>query len=76
MSDLDLVSRRMLKALSADVDDDETATDATAEVGWLVAEVRGLHGRVNLLIALRPVGARPACILLVHGARSRLSSRS
>ena len=47
MSDPDLVSRRMLKALSADFVDDETATDAAAEVGWLVAEVRGLHGRVH-----------------------------
>ncbi|MDE2905832.1 MAG: hypothetical protein OXQ28_07075, partial [Acidobacteriota bacterium] len=43
MSDPDLISRPMPKALSADVDDDETATDAAAEVGWLVVEVRGLH---------------------------------
>ena len=43
----DLVSRRMLKALSADIVDDETETDAAAEVGWLVAQVRGLNGRVQ-----------------------------
>lgn len=44
MSDPDLVSRRMLKALSADVDEDETATDAAAEVGWVVAECAGCTG--------------------------------
>ena len=66
MSDPDLVSRRMLKALTADVVDDETATDAAAEVGWLVAEVRGLHGRVNLLIAL---------VLLVLGVLVQVAFR-
>ena len=66
MSDPDLVSRRMLKALSADVVDEETATNAAAEVGWLVAEVRGLHGRVNLLIAL---------VLLVLGVLVQVAFR-
>ena len=46
-----------------DVVDDETATDAAAE---LVAEVRGLHGRVNLLIAL---------VLLVLGVLVQVAFR-
>lgn len=66
MSDPDLVSRRMLKALSAADVDDQDATDAAAEVGWLVAEVRGLHARVNLLIAL---------VLLVLGVLVQVAFR-
>ena len=46
--------------------DEETATAAAAEVGWLVAEVRGLHGRVNLLIAL---------VLLVLGVLVQVAFR-
>ena len=46
--------------------DEETATAAAAEVGWLGAEVRGLHGRVNLLIAL---------VLLVLGVLVQVAFR-
>ena len=57
----------MLKALTApDAVDEETATAAAAEVGWLVAAVRGLHGRVNLLIAL---------VLLVLGVLVQVAFR-
>ena len=63
MSDPDLLSRRMLNGLRQrpPAEDDTAGTieylngpaaDAAAEVGWLVSEVRGLHGRVNLLIGL------------------------
>ena len=41
-------------------------TEAAAEVGWLVAEVRGLYGRVNLLIAL---------VLLVLGVLVQVAFR-
>ena len=60
----DLISRRALKAfLNKDPD---SAADGAAEIGWLVAEVRGLHGRVNLLIAL---------VLLVLGVLVQIAFR-
>lgn len=51
MADPDLISRRMLRGLT-NRDDPDSAADAASEVGWIVSETRGLHGRVNLLIAL------------------------
>ena len=62
----DLISRRALRAFTAGADDVDTATDGAAEIGWLVSEVRGLHGRVNLLIAL---------VLLVLGVLIQIAFR-
>ena len=59
----DLISRRALRTFP---DDPDAATDGAAEIGWLVAEVRGLHGRVNLLIAL---------VLLVLGVLVQIAFR-
>ncbi len=61
----DLISRRALRAFLNE-DDPDAATDGAAEIGWLVAEVRGLHGRVNLLIAL---------VLLVLGVLVQIAFR-
>ena len=60
----DLISRRALKAFLNN--DPDAAADGAAEIGWLVAEVRGLHGRVNLLIAL---------VLLVLGVLVQIAFR-
>ena len=61
----DLVSRRALKAF-LNKGDPDAAADGAAEIGCLVAEVRGLHGRVNLLIAL---------VLLVLGVLVQIALR-
>ena len=65
MADPDLISRRMLRGLT-DRDNPDSAADAASEVGWIVSETRGLHARVNLLIAL---------VLLVIGVLFQIAFR-